>query len=113
MHCFGGQRLVFVLFCGSSKLTCFLFKTFALLAYTIASTEATHLRGALRYLETESHLARWKRIGIELGLTYGDLEIIKSNDDSAEDRAVAMLHQWLTSGGATKQALVEAVQAAK
>ena len=98
--------------CGSPNYPV-LVRTFLLLVYTISSTGATHLRGALRYLEKESHFARWKRIGLELGLTYGDLEIIKSNDDSAEDRAVAMLYQWLTSGGATKQALVEAVQVAK
>ena len=69
-----------------------------------------HLRQVLRYLEKQNLLFRWRRIGIELELTYDDLEVIWYNRDSVEDRAAAMLYQWLISGRATKQALVEAVQ---
>ena len=75
--------------------------------------EATHLRGVLRYLEQQSLVARWRRIGLELELTFGDLEVIKCNNDSVEDRATTMLYKWLTSGKATKQALVEAVRVVK
>ena len=79
----------------------------------ISPVEAAHLRGALRYLEKQNIVFRWKRIGLELNLTYSDLEVIKGDSDSVEDRATAMLHQWLTSGRATKQALVEAVRVVK
>ena len=79
----------------------------------ISSSGAKHLRGVLRYLEKQDLVCRWRRIGVELELTDGDLEIIQRNRDSVEDRAVGMLNQWLTSGRATKQALVEAVQAIK
>ena len=44
---------------------------------------------------------------------YGDLEVIQGNKDSVESRAAAMLYKWLTSGKATKQALVEAVRVVK
>ena len=74
---------------------------------------ATHLRGVLRYLEKHDLISRWRRIGIELELTDGDLEIVQRNNDSVEDCAVGMLYQWLISGTATKQALVEAVQEVK
>ena len=49
----------------------------------------------------------------KLELTFGDLDIIKCNSDSVEDCAAAMLNKWLTSGKATKQALVEALQMVK
>ena len=81
--------------------------------YIIFSTEAKHLCKVLWYLERQSLVAHWWRIGLELELTYGDLEVIQGNKDSVEQRAAAMLYKWLTSGGATKQALVEAVQEVK
>ena len=52
-------------------------------------------------------------IGLKLELTYDNLDVIESNRDTVADRVAAMLHQWLTSGRATKQALVEAVQEVK
>ena len=58
-------------------------------------------------------LLHWWRIGIELEVTYGDLEVIQGNKDSMELCAAAMLNKWLNSGSATKQALVEAVQVVK
>ena len=81
-----------------------------LLIYIIFPTEAKHLRTVLRYLEERSLVAHWWRIGIELEVTYGDLEVIQGNKDSVECRAAAMLYKWLTSGSATKHALVEAVR---
>ena len=73
--------------------------------YVIFSTEATHLRKVLQYLEKQSLVAHWWRIGLELELTYGDLEVIKCNSDSVEYRASGVLNQWPTTGKATKQAL--------
>ena len=79
----------------------------------IFSAEAAHLCGVLQYLEKQNLVFRWRRIGLQLALTYGDLEVIQRDKDSVEDCAAAMLHQWLTSGRATKQALVEAVRVVK
>ena len=76
----------------------------------ISFAEATHLRGVLRYLAKRSLVYCWKRIGIELALTYVDLEVIERDKHDVQDRAAAMLHQWLTSGRATKQALLDAVE---
>ena len=81
--------------------------------YIISSAEAKHLHGVLRYLEKQSLVSRWRRIGLVLQLTYDNLEVVQRDRDSVEDRATAMLHQWLTSGRATKQALVEAVEDVK
>ena len=81
--------------------------------YIISSAEAVQLRRVLRYLEKQCLVARWRRIGLELELTYDNLDIIERNRDSVEDCAAAMLHQWLTSGKATKQALLDAVQEVK
>ena len=67
----------------------------------------------LQYLEEHNLVSRWRRIGIELELTNSDLDVIQRDRDSVEDCAVAMLDQWLASGSATKQALVEAVQVVK
>ena len=64
-------------------------------------------------MKKQNLVSRWKTIGLELELTYDNLEVIKCNNNSVEDCATAMLHQWLTSGRATKQALVEAVQEVK
>ena len=75
--------------------------------------EAKHLLGVLQYLEEQSLVARWWRIGLQLQLTYGDLEVIQGNKDSVEHRATAMLYKWLTSGRATKQALAEAARVVK
>ena len=64
-------------------------------------------------MEEHNLVCRWRRIGIELELTNSDLDVIQRERDSVEDRAVAMLDQWLASSSATKPALVEAVQVVK
>ena len=64
-------------------------------------------------MEQHNLVSRWRRIGLELELTNGDLDVIQRNRESVEDRAAAMLDQWLTSGIATKKALVEAVRVLK
>ena len=79
----------------------------------ISSAEATHLLELLLFLKKQGLVSRWRMIGLVLKLAYDNLEVIKCNNDNVEDRAAAMLHQWLSSGRATKQALVEAVQEAK
>ena len=64
-------------------------------------------------MEKQKLVFRWRRIGLELNLTYSDLEVIQRDRDGVEDCATAMLHQWLNNGRATKQALVDAVQVVK
>ena len=76
----------------------------------IPSAEATHLRGALRYLKKQNAVTNWRMIGIELELTYSDLDIIECNRDGVENCAAAMLNQWLLSGRATKQGLLDALE---
>ena len=46
-------------------------------------------------------------------LTFDDLNVIKCNDDSVEYCAAAILDKLLTSGKATKQTPLEALQAVK
>ena len=62
------------------------------------------------YLDDRGLVARWKKIGIILQLRYSDLKVIKRNEPNEEERLIAMLDQWLTSGRATKQALVDALR---
>ena len=81
--------------------------------YLIYSSGAKHIRRVLQYVEEHNLVSRWRRIGIELEITNSDLDITQRDRDSVEDRAVAMLDQWLASGSATKQALVEAVWVVK
>ena len=76
----------------------------------ISSAEATHLLEVLLFLKKQGLVSRWRMIGLLLQLTYDNLEVIQRDRDSMEDRAATMLHQWLTSGGATKQGLLDAVQ---
>ena len=64
----------------------------------------------LLYLEDRGLVARWKKIGVMLQLSYSDLEVIKRNQFDEEERLMAMLNQWLTSGRATKQALVNTLR---
>ena len=64
----------------------------------------------LCYLEDRGLVARWKKIGIMLQLPYSDLEVIKQNQPDEEECLMAMLNQWLTSGRATKQTLVDALR---
>ena len=81
--------------------------------YIISSVGPTHTRKVLHYLENQGLVSRWRRIGLELELTPDDLDIIESNRAREEDRATDMLYRWLTSGRATKQVLVDALQVVK
>ena len=83
------------------------------LCIIIFSVGVAHLRGVLRYLKKQNVVSSWRMIGLELELTYDNLDVIEHNRDTVMDRLAAMLHQWLTSGTATKQALLEAVQEVK
>ena len=77
------------------------------------ATGATHLLEVFRHLERLNLVSRWRRVGLELELPYDNLEVVQANREGVEDRAVAMLHEWLTGGRATKQALLKAIQMIK
>ena len=88
---------------------CYMY-TYACATCIIFSAEAKHLRGVLRFLKKRNTVTNWRMIGIELQLTYSDLDIIERNRDSVKDCAAAMLNQWIISGRATKQGLFEALE---
>ena len=69
-----------------------------------------HLTEVLMCLIERGLVARWRMIGVLLRLPYSDLEIIENNKIGEENRLIAMLNQWLVSGRATKQALVDVLQ---
>ena len=77
------------------------------------SVGSEHVYEVLTYVEDRGLVPRWRRIGVQLKLTYADLEIIESNKAGEENRTMAMLHQWLISSRATKQALVDALRRIK
>ena len=61
-------------------------------------------------MQEQGFLPRWKMIGAFLNLSYSNLKVIERNEPGEEDRMMAMLNEWLVSGRATKQALVDALQ---
>ena len=81
--------------------------------FIISFVGPTHTCKVLMYLEKEDLVSRWRRIGLLLEVTHNDLDIIEKDRAREEDRTTDMLHRWLTSGRATKQALVDAVQVIK
>ena len=80
------------------------------LIITCSSVGSDHLPVVLLYLEDQGLITRWKKIGVMLRLPHSDLEVIKRNQPDEEERLMAMLDQWLTSGRATKEALVDVLQ---
>ena len=83
------------------------------LIITCSFVGPAHLSAVMLCLEDRGLVARWRRIGVLLQLLYSDLEIIESNKAGEENRMMAMLNRWLTSGRATRQALVDALQATR
>ena len=69
-----------------------------------------HLSEVMMFLQDLGLVVHWKMIGVLLQLSYPNLEIIENNNARVENRLIAMLHQWLVSGRASKQALVDALQ---
>ena len=64
----------------------------------------------LIYLQEQGFGPHWKMIGAFLELSYSTLKDIEQNEVGEGDRMMAMVHEWLISGRATKQALVDALQ---
>ncbi len=53
--------------------------------------------------------AKWRRIGLELDLTDGDLEAINSHYRNPADQLERVLAKWLKGGEATWRQLTEAL----
>ena len=64
----------------------------------------------LIYLQEQGFLSRWRMIGAFLSLSYSSLKVIERNEVGEEERMMAMVNEWLISGRATKQALIDALQ---
>ena len=41
------------------------------------------------------HFAKWHELGLQLGLTYSQLEVIESDKGSNNERLAAVLSDWL------------------
>ena len=52
---------------------------------------------------------KWRRIGIELGLTPDTLDAIEQRYHNPEDRLERTLFEWLKKGSATWRQIVEAL----
>ncbi len=53
--------------------------------------------------------AKWRRIGLQLELTHGDLEAIDSHYRNPDDQLEEVLAKWLKGGEATWRQLTEAL----
>ena len=56
--------------------------------------------------------AVWRRLGVELELTAGDLDAIGENRSSVQDRLEEVLKMWMRSKRATVYDLMDALRAA-
>ena len=64
----------------------------------------------LLYLSQRGMTPYWKKLGVFLGLPYSDMEEVEVNHARADERMMAMLSQWLRSGTATKQRLLDVLK---
>ena len=64
----------------------------------------------LSYLIRHGMIPYWKRLGVLLGLPYADMEAVEAVRVRADERMMAMLSQWLRSGTATKQRLLDVLK---
>ena len=55
-------------------------------------------------------LTEWKVLGLKLGLSYPTLKKIECDEHGLDNRKMAMLHEWLAKGGATRQSLASALR---
>ena len=61
---------------------------------------------------TWNYRAKWKFLGIELGIDIGTLDAIEKNNREVEDCLVQLLSKWLRSK-ATRSAMTKALQSRK
>ena len=75
--------------------------------------DSYHFPDLLEYLQAKGFIFRWKVIGGFLRIPYSRLKVIERNEFGEEERMMAMLDQWLSTGTATKQALLDALRRIK
>ena len=61
------------------------------------------------YKEVYEARAKWRRIGLELNLTYGTLDAIEKRSPDPADQMERVLIEWLNKGTATWGELVKAL----
>ena len=49
------------------------------------------------------HFAKWNELGLQLGLTYAQLEVIESDKGSNKERLAAVLSEWLRKNYNTEE----------
>ena len=54
--------------------------------------------------------SKWKQLGVELGVSLGTIESIKDRCHKPEDCFYEMLHEWLKSGNATCECLLDSLR---
>ena len=70
-------------------------------------------KGDLKWLVEQLHpvRAKWYELGLQLGLSSGDLDVIKKNRNSdASSAFMEMLKQWLAGENPSREALAKALQ---
>ena len=55
-------------------------------------------------------LREWKILGLRLGLPFPTLEKIEHDKRGMENCKMAMFHEWLVKGGASRQSLASALR---
>ena len=55
-------------------------------------------------------LTKWKILGLKLGLPFPTLNKIECDNQGVDNCKMAMLHEWLVKGGATRQSLASALR---
>ena len=82
-------------------------QAYVLLCLPCVLAEPSHIPDVAYLLDD---IVEWKVLGLRLGLPFNDLEAIKHNNPRVIDCKLAMLHQWLRTGRATRQSLVSALR---
>ena len=78
-----------------------------LVCFPSVLSEPSHLVDVFELL---SDLREWKTLGLRLGLPFPTLEKIECDKQGVDNRKMAMLHEWLAKGGATRQSLASALR---
>ena len=60
--------------------------------------------------ELVGDLREWKILGLRLGLPFPTLEKIECDKRGVDNCKMAMLHEWLAKGGASRQTLASALR---
>ena len=73
----------------------------------VCPSDSSHLADLLGIV---SSVAQWRELGIYLGISYARLDEIRADEHGVRSQRMAMLHEWLKGGKATRQALTIALR---